>query len=92
MLILLIIILIFSVLYTNKETFDNHSGTRCQQCSHRNLNDCTNCADCGYCINKDGSGKCIKGDAYGPYDGDYCWRWIHNSPMSDYKVVPPFAM
>lgn len=89
---ILLIILLLVLLYQNKEMFDNHSGTRCQECQHRNLNNCINCADCGYCISKDGTGKCVKGDAYGPYDKEYCWRWVQNSPLTNYNVIPPFPI
>ena len=86
--VILTILLIFFVynnpekfLFTN-ETFTNESGKLCNSCDGKNMNQCTNCFNCGFCVDKWGNGACIAGDTDGPYNKEKCARWYSGDVFS----------
>lgn len=69
----------------NVEGFYNY----CTDCKWKALGQCLKCANCGF-ISKDGYGKCVAGDTYGPYDFDPQYingRWIYNDPYWSHILV-----
>ncbi|AYV75652.1 MAG: hypothetical protein Terrestrivirus2_160 [Terrestrivirus sp.] len=69
----------------NVEGFYNY----CTDCKWKALGQCMKCANCGF-ISKNGYGKCVAGDTYGPYDFDPEYvggRWIYNDPYWSHILV-----
>lgn len=61
----------------------------CTNCKWKTLGQCMKCANCGF-ISKNGYGKCVMGDTYGPYDFDPDYvngRWIYNDPYWRHILV-----
>lgn len=81
----------FSEPYEQYETFMGNCG----DCNYKSIGQCLKCLDCGF-ISKDGYGKCVKGDAYGPlyYDPSYVGaRWITGDQYwSDVVLTDDMAM
>jgi hypothetical protein len=74
--IILLVLYYINQRYTNTEHYNENSGRLCQSCEHRTINQCLECFNCGYCIDKFGNGKCIGGDAAsGPYNKEKCALW-----------------
>lgn len=68
---------------TNVENFDGKYGHHCFTCSGKTINQCTECANCGFCLDSYGNAKCIPGDIHGPYDKRiHCRMWYHSDPYS----------
>lgn len=93
--ILLIVILLLLLLFfvksgmcmnitqrSEKEGFNEQTGKYCLTCKDKTLNQCTNCFNCGYCVDKWGNGMCVGGDLHGPYNNETCARWYHGDPFS----------
>ena len=86
-LVLLIIALIIYLINSQKVKegfhFRRQYGSWCTDCSNKTLNHCLDCAECGFCIDNNGNGKCVKGDGYGPYNkNNNCKLWYHNNEFS----------
>lgn len=81
--IILAILLLYFVyhLYNNTEGFTNEIGKLCNTCSDRNFNQCTDCFNCGFCVDEWGNGSCIGGDVHGPYNYEKCARWYSGDPF-----------
>ena len=100
--IIIFILIVFLILFNRKrklEAFNDRYGRSCLICSCKNINQCTECADCGYCILDNGEAKCIPGDTYGPFDPHIkCSVWYNNNPFSrvnwnaKLKPDPPFSL
>lgn len=78
--IIIIILILIGIYYISQkcvtEHYNEQSGTLCQSCENKTLNECLECFNCGYCIDKFGNGKCIGGDAAsGPYNKEKCAVW-----------------
>ena len=76
----LIIILIFAIYYylfsQKKEGFNQDSGQFCNTCDEKSFNSCSNCFNCGFCVDRFGNGKCIGGNASeGPLNKEDCALW-----------------
>jgi len=91
--ILLIIVVLLLLLFfvksglcmntgTKQEGFNEQNGQLCLTCDKKTLNQCTNCFNCGYCVDKWGNGRCIGGDLHGPFNNENCARWYHGDPYS----------
>lgn len=63
------------------EGMNESHGSACWDCETRNFASCSDCFNCGFCVNKDGTQKCMPGDQYGPFKGN-CDMWYHNDPFS----------
>lgn len=77
--IVIIIIILIIYLCNNKvEGFNDHYGTLCKSCENKTFNECMQCFNCSFCVDKWGNGKCIGGDVNsGPYNKEKCAR-IYN--------------
>lgn len=67
---------------TKLEQFNDTVGRFCYDCSGKNFNQCLNCANCGYCIDRYGNSSCVPGDHNGPYNCDDCGFWYHGDDWS----------
>jgi len=74
----------------NMENFyiDNYDKAYCSSCGYKNRSNCNNCVNCGYCINEDGYGECVPGDANGPYFRKDCAYYEYNNPYYSYGAFP----
>ncbi len=89
-LIIVIVTMIGAVYYreplteTLKETFSQFMGYECPSCWNKTRSMCSYyCENCGFCVQKDGTGRCVPGDASGPYY-DKCHIWEHSDAFSKY--------
>lgn len=89
LLILVVIIAVAVLYYTNKQT--NQMITEplivdknkiCTTCGDKTRNECSDCSNCGYCINR-GTGECKEGNKNGPMSDKNCDTWLYD----DYSVV-----
>lgn len=78
--VLIVIILIFNM--RKDEAFDYH--TKCLSCNNKSYYQCLNCEDCGVCVTEFGDMYCKKGDKYGPYEGDNCYKWFYGNIYPQY--------
>lgn len=64
----------------------------CTQCGWKSRTTCSDCNNCGYCIDYDGNGKCEPGDSRGPYFREDCVVWEYkpfvNNPDIIYNKFP----
>lgn len=67
------------------ESFNEHSGTFCGSCANKTPNQCAQCFNCGFCVDKWGNGQCIGGDADGGFNYEKCALWYHGDPWSRMK-------
>ena len=88
MLYLILGILVFGIfyLYLTKsapfETFNQDSGTLCYDCENKTYNQCVNCFNCGFCVDKYGNGKCIGAtSALGPLNNEKCAKLYMADPF-----------
>lgn len=66
-----------------KEHFHEKYGGYCKCCKGKSINQCHECFNCGFCIDKLGRGQCVPGDAHGPYNKNIkCAMWYHSDPFS----------
>jgi len=80
---IVILILITFISGSKIETFNDQTGRFCTTCSGKNFNQCMNCFNCGFCVDKSGNGQCIGGDnRSGPYNYERCSRWIDSGVYS----------
>lgn len=82
------------------ETFNNQTGRLCTTCGDKNMNQCTSCFNCGYCVDKFGNGKCIGTDGQNGreglnnekcdrmYTGDDWERMIENNQSYKFSYGP----
>ena|SRR3972149_7053776 len=83
-LIILIIIFLFNRNYfgIKIENYDDTYGKLCTTCGEKNVNQCRQCFNCGFCVDQYGNGKCIGGDHKGPFNFEKCFRWYYSDPYS----------
>lgn len=87
-LILLIIIIATTLFIFNdfdnkiSEPFNEKVGQFCITCKGKNYNQCLNCFNCGFCVDKWGNAQCIGGSHRGPYNFERCVRWYHGDPYA----------
>jgi len=92
--IIVAILIAFVVTYLCKskklrEFFSQFHGYHCPSCHDRSRSMCTYyCENCGFCLNQDGTGKCVPGDARGPYFHK-CHRWEHTDPSTKFMWRNP---
>ena len=86
--IILLVIVYFIMLsyHTNQENFTgmNFSPKYCKDCntlSHKGMNACLSCNNCGWCIDPNGYGTCVLGDNNGPFFAD-CSQYYFNGGLS----------
>lgn len=73
-------IAIFIGLKPNMEGFSH-----CRDCSRggwRSERSCMDCLNCGWCIDPNGDGYCVQGDANGPLFND-CAQYFYNKPVPE---------
>ena len=84
-LICCILICVYGSKAMNKESFNNQTGKFCTTCSDKNINDCQDCFNCGYCQDESGQGKCIGIDREGPMNNERCDKLSRGDDW--YKMV-----
>lgn len=93
--ILLFIGLVYYWLVSGNDCTEKY-GNFCNSCRGKLIGDCMKCINCGF-ITKNGYGKCVDGDMYGPYEDNPSYklsRWIWNDPFwsdtmaSDLNIYP----
>ena len=85
--LLIIIVIIFTLCQNQKESFIPYRRS-CRNCSYLGKRKCGTCLNCGWCINSDGKGECVPGNAYGPYFRSDCIIWRH--PHRFHRFRPRF--
>lgn len=73
------------MLLNKTEGFDNRYGNYCDDCEFKNEYGCTQSFNYGYCVDKNGVGKCVSGNYMGPFDPDQkkkCKQWLHRDPAT----------
>lgn len=74
--------------YTGKtEHFNESSGQLCLDCHGKNFNQCLQCFNCVYGIDRFNQGFCVPGDMHGPYNNEEFVRWYHRDPLSQMEYM-----
>lgn len=84
-LVIVLIICLFMKRYNvleYNEGFNQTSGQLCITCNGKNINQCLNCFNCGFCVDEYGNSQCIGGNYLGPFNNEKCVRWYHGDPYS----------
>ncbi len=85
-LLLSIVVVLFLKRYKvqdNKvEKYNDTSGQLCITCNGKNINQCLNCFNCGFCVDEYGNSQCIGGNYIGPFNKEKCVRWYHGDPYA----------
>ena len=68
-------IFVFSSRTSFREGFNESVGRLCHSCGGKTFNQCTDCFNCGFCIDKYGNSRCVGGDHKGPYNYEDCEYW-----------------
>lgn len=83
-LIIIVILILYMLVYSQplyNEGFESfYSQGYCKDCNRygwRGESDCMSCGNCGWCIDPNGNGSCVAGDAGGPHFAD-CVRYFYN--------------
>lgn len=86
LLIVVGLIVVCLILNFNKsggvEGFNEQAGRFCHTCAGKNFNQCSQCFNCGFCVDKWGNGGCIGGDHTGPYNFERCAFWYSGDPYA----------
>ena len=85
--IAIIMFVIVYLLIENKgncciEGYNNQTGRFCISCANKTINQCLECFNCGWCVDKWGNSGCIGGDHKGPYNFENCARWYYSDPWT----------
>lgn len=68
----------------HKEPFNEQVGKYCHRCdSYTTMNQCLQCFNCGWLLNKNSDAICVKGDHTGPYEShnkQNMLKWYHTDP------------
>lgn len=59
----------------------------CTQCGWKTRTTCSDCNNCGFCIDRDGVGKCEPGDSRGPYFREDCVFWEYKPFVNNIDYV-----
>lgn len=93
-LILIITVTLFGIMNNTrnlvvcKEGFNEQTGQFCPSCVGKTFNQCLQCFNCGWCVDKWGNGACIGGDAnQGPYNKENCAKFYHTDPFVWMKQI-----
>jgi len=71
--VVLIVVILWLLLNDDgPENFNESTGTLCRSCQGKTFNQCVNCFNCGFCVDKFGNSSCIAGDVNGPYNYEDC--------------------
>jgi hypothetical protein len=95
--IIIVIALYYFIINKKEENFYTRSPllnftpyyTGCKTCKGLDKESCGFCLNCGWCINKNGQGKCTPGDSNGPHFKNDCYIWRH--PDRFHRFKPRFA-
>lgn len=71
--------------YNYPYNYPGYYKKHCSICSDKGSYNCSQCTNCGICIDFDGSKTCVAGDRSGPYYKSNCWAWEYGSPYDFYK-------
>ena len=89
--LLIIVIAIFAYIMIFKqkqENFNEQSGRLCTTCSGRTFNQCTQCFNCLWIVDKFGQGACVGGDvASGPYNNEQYAMYYTGDPLPTMKYM-----
>lgn len=80
--ILLIVLGLFLLMnYNQAEHFNESSGRFCSSCKEKTFNQCLDCFNCGWCVDKNGQGRCLGSDiSSGPYNNEECAQLYQGDP------------
>jgi hypothetical protein len=77
------------ILYYDCSKDTDYFSDRCNNCGNINESDCLKCNNCGWCVDYNGNGKCIAGNADGPLYKQSCNKWTktinYNDTDKDYN-------
>ena len=76
--IIYIFSLIFILFFIMESLFNKEFFKYCQNCDKEGERNCSNCQNCGWCIDSNYNGYCIEGDKYGPYYTNNCREWYYD--------------
>lgn len=65
-------------------TYHGYYKRYCPSCGNKSRYSCSNCTNCGYCINASGQGECVPADERGPFFRSDCTYFEYNSPQIYY--------
>ena len=87
--ILYIFSLIFLLFFIMELLFKKEFFNYCPNCNQEGERNCYNCQNCGWCIDSNYNGECIKGDKYGPYYNNSCKEWYYdgNKIYPNYRII-----
>lgn len=74
-------------IWSNVEGFNEQAGQFCTTCSGKTFNQCSDCFNCGFCVDQFGNGSCIGGDHKGPWNKERCARWYSGNPYTFMKQM-----
>lgn len=75
-------LLIIKLMKTKKkEGYNDEVGQLCTTCGNKTPNQCSQCFNCGFCVDSSGNSTCIGGDHTGPYNFERCKAWYHVDPF-----------
>ena len=78
--IIILLILLYIICNNDKQIKEEFSYYCQEKCEGRKIGQCMSCFNCGF-ISKNGKGKCIEGNMYGPKKNKPEYnnaRWIYN--------------
>jgi len=82
-LILVTLLISYFIYPKNIEGFVRDSGKLCGTCADKTYNQCLDCFNCGWCVDKWGNAGCLGGDAAsGPYNKEECAIWKTTDPWT----------
>lgn len=78
----IIVIILLNHKKNKVENYNDQAGKYCITCEGKSPNECLGCFNCGFCVDENGNGKCIGGDAVsGPYNKERCAKWYSGDPF-----------
>lgn len=83
--LILLIVLVIYFLYQNQnqyEGYNDQTGKLCFTCGDKTFNQCQQCFNCGFCVDRWGNSKCLGGDETGPFNYEDCALWYYGDPWS----------
>lgn len=80
---LIMLFVIYYLFWRRTEGFNETVGRFCSTCRGKTYNQCTNCFNCGFCVDKYGNMKCVAGDHKGQYNYEDCAVWYSGDRYSD---------
>lgn len=95
--VVFVLLLLYLMVYSQpkyEEGFDDYDGyypRYCRDCNSmgwRGEGSCMSCQNCGWCVDGNGYGSCVQGDANGPYFAD-CVQYYYGGGIGNFAPVGP---